>query len=787
MDGVERIGLRDLNNPHKFISTLILIYVLSPVAFFAVVQAQGEPGIGGYEKGSLKVELITMFELTEEILRDPDHVYIQQTGDGGFIIGGRARVSHVPDETDEDYYIVKYSSEGKMEWSSNFGLVSEYYGRTEYTDEFLESLQQTSDGGYILVGVTDYPDELSYQIYVVKVDEKGNEKWSKILGGRGDYTKYQHHPYSVQETSDGGYIIAGYKYEWEVGYSVYLIKIDKNGDEEWSKTLGQGGAMCVQQTSDGGYIVAGYTGQIDNFDIYVAKTDRGGDIHWVRTFGGKASEQAYSVQETSDGGYIVAGYTWSFGVGDTDVYLIKIDINGNMEWSWTFGSEKMDWADLVKQTRDGGYIVVGTTEERNGTERDGYVIKTDKNGRMEWGRAVGVPSVHENSMRYLLSETSDGGYIFALYILEPYLPPSIYIAKYKPVAPTTPSTTISTTSPPPSETTSGNFKISSLSIKPTVAEEGEQVRISVVVTNMGGVEGTYTLVLKINGETRSTRDVTLKAGESSTVSWVTSPSLTAGTYNVEVNGLTGSFTIIERSETTETDLRISIYASPSYLTVGESTLIRGSALTTEGRAKVTIQYRWEGGPWNTLTQVSTNPDGSYSYSWTPGEPGTYELRALLESGGRYDAYISETIRVNVEEPSSPCIIMTAAYGSPLYEEVSFVRHVRDDLIGSTWIGRQLVDSWNTFYYVWSPSLAKAIASSETAKALTRAILAPLIYSMYPISIQYQYLARIDAELAAITAFITAATIAINMYITLPALTIMKITKIVRKKTASNHS
>ena len=401
------------------------------------------------------------------------------------------------------------------------------------------------------------------------------------------------------------------------------------------------------------------------------------------------------------------------------------------------------------------------------------------------GRAVGVPDVHENAMRYLLSETSDGGYVFALYILQPYIPPSIYIAKYKPAAPITSSTTISTTSSTPSETTSGNFKVSSLSIKPTVAEEGEQVRISVVVTNMGSVEGTYTVVLKINGETLSTKDVTLKAGESYTVSWVTSPSLTPGTYNVEVNGLTGSFTITKRSETTERDLRISIYASPSYLEIGESTIIRGSALTTEGKAAVTIQYRWEGGPWNTLTQVSTNPDGSYSYSWTPDQPGIYELRALLESGGRYDAYISETITVRVEEPreepSWPCVIMTAAYGSPLSEEVAFVRHVRDDLIGSTWIGRQLVDAWNAFYYAWSPWLARAIAPSETAKTLTRALLTPLIYSMYPISIQYQYLARINADLAAVTAFMTAAAIATNIYITLPALTTMKIAKIVKKK------
>jgi len=269
-----------------------------------------------------------------------------------------------------------------MEWSSTFGraFVSERTGETDYSSENLRSLQQTSDGGYILVGATQFIDSL--QIYVVKVDKEGNEEWSRLVGSED----YRHEPYYVQQTSDGGYIVAGSAYSMESGHSVYLVKIDGRGNEEWSKTLGQGVARAVQQTSDGGYIVAGYAGyNPDNFDIYVAKTDKGGDISWVRTFGGKYSEQAYSVQETSDGGYIVAGYTWSFGVGDEDVYLIKIDINGNMEWSWTFGSEKIDSADLVKQTSDGGYVVVGITEERNGTEWDGYIIKTDKDGRMEWG------------------------------------------------------------------------------------------------------------------------------------------------------------------------------------------------------------------------------------------------------------------------------------------------------------------------------------------------------------------------------------------------------------------
>lgn len=155
---------------------------------------------------------------------------------------------------------------------------------------------------------------------------------------------------------------------------------------------------------------------------------------------------------------------------------------------------------------------------------------------------------------------------------------------------------------------------------------------------------------------------------------------------------------------------------------------------------------------------------------------------MLESGGQYDAYASRTISIIVDGSSSwPCVIMNAACGSPLAEELVFLSHVRDDLIGSTAISHQLVTAWNTFYCAWSPPLAQAISPSETAKALFRTLLTPLFYAMHPIAIQYHCLARINPELAAINAFITAATIATTIYVTLPALTITQTSKIIKKK------
>lgn len=133
------------------------------------------------------------------------------------------------------------------------------------------------------------------------------------------------------------------------------------------------------------------------------------------------------------------------------------------------------------------------------------------------------------------------------------------------------------------------------------------------------------------------------------------------------------------------------------------------------------------------------------------------------------------------DESWQCIILTATYGSPLAEEVVFMRHVRDDLIGSTVTGRQLVNAWNTFYYAWSPSLAQAIAHSNPAKSIFRVILTPLFWAMHTIAIQYHCLAWINPELAAITAFTTAATTAVTIYILIPTITIAKIIKIIARK------
>jgi len=186
------------------------------------------------------------------------------------------------------------------------------------------SVQQTSDDGYIIAGWTRSFGEGEGDVYLIKTNTSGDTLWMKTYGGiEADCGL------SVQQTSDGGYIVAGYTRSFgEEGTDVYLIKLGANGDTIWTKTYGGTNwdyGYSVQHTSDGGYII---TGQTESFgagwcDVYLIRLGANGDTLWTRTYGGIHYDAGSSVQQTSDGGYIVAGWTYSFGVGLGDVYLIK--------------------------------------------------------------------------------------------------------------------------------------------------------------------------------------------------------------------------------------------------------------------------------------------------------------------------------------------------------------------------------------------------------------------------------------------------------------------------------
>jgi hypothetical protein len=224
----------------------------------------------------------------------------------------------------------------------------------------------------------------------------GQSTFAKAYGGSGHDISY-----SVQQTNDGGFIIAGWTNSFGSGrWDFLIIKTDTSGNIKWAKTYGgmfEDYAHCIQQTSDEGFIVVGYKN-----DFYAIKIDSIGNIQWAKTYGGTSYDEARSVQQTNDGGYILAGITYSFGVGNGGVLLIKTDSDGNVQWAKTYDVGGEDWAFSVQQTADGGFIVVGVVKSSDFL----FLIKLDRSGKVKWAKTY-------LGFAYSVKQTIDGGFIVA--------------------------------------------------------------------------------------------------------------------------------------------------------------------------------------------------------------------------------------------------------------------------------------------------------------------------------------------------------------------------------------
>jgi len=321
---------------------------------------------------------------------------VQQTSDGGYIVAGLTRSFGAGNY---DVYLIKTNASGDTLWTRTYGGKNWDQGN---------SVQQTTDGGYIIVGYTSsFRDTLSDDVYLIKTDASGDTLWTKTYGGNfGD------EGWSIQQTSDGGYIIAGITSSFGVNTDVWLIKTNASGNTLWTRTYGGTSwdlGEDVKQTTDGGYIIAGWTRSFGNSDqVYLVKTNASGDTIWTRTYGGTNQDWGNSVQQTLDGGYIVAGWTNSFG-NTWQVYLIKTNALGDTLWTRTYGGAMEEYGYSVHQTTDRGYIVVGVTSSF-GNNYQVYLIKTNASGDTLWTRTYGGAAYDEGRT---VQQTSDGGYIIA--------------------------------------------------------------------------------------------------------------------------------------------------------------------------------------------------------------------------------------------------------------------------------------------------------------------------------------------------------------------------------------
>ena len=324
---------------------------------------------------------------------------VQQTNDGGYIIGGSTQYSFST-STASDFYLVKIKPDGTPEWSKTFG------GST-YEEGY--SVQQTNDGGFIFTGRENSFGPGDFDIYLVKTGSNGNLEWSKTFGGTANEEGY-----SVQQTNEGGFIIAGSTASFGAGdKDIYLVKTASDGTLEWSQTYGGTNTehgYSVQQTNDEGFIITGREASFGagGSDVYLVKTTSDGTMEWSKIFGGSnGNDWGTSVKQTNDGGYAIGGYTGSFGAGGNDVYLIKTGSDGSAEWSKTFGSTSDDYGYALQQTTNGEYILTGYTNNYSADTSDVYLVKTATDGSLQWSKAFGGTGIDYG---LAVQQTNDDGY-----------------------------------------------------------------------------------------------------------------------------------------------------------------------------------------------------------------------------------------------------------------------------------------------------------------------------------------------------------------------------------------
>jgi hypothetical protein len=316
---------------------------------------------------------------------------VQLTSDGGFIIAGYTNGSGAGGQ---DVLLIKADAAGTVQWSETVGSTG---------NDLAFSVALTSDGGYVVAGETDSFNGVG-QMLLTKVGSNGAFQWASTLGNVSDSAAGQ----SVQQTTDGGYIVTGFP-GGAIG-GLGLLKYDGTGQLQWLQRAqavdfyGQ----SVRQTSDGGYIVAG-SQQVGGaqYDLSLDKFDVSGNLQWTQIGGGANYETGNSVRQTADRGYIVAGTTASFGAGGQDILLLKYDSSGALQWTTVSGGPSDDIADSVQQTSDGGYIVAGRTAVAGVASI--FLQKYDNSGTLQWTKAVGVGQFQPTSVQ----QAFDGGYAIA--------------------------------------------------------------------------------------------------------------------------------------------------------------------------------------------------------------------------------------------------------------------------------------------------------------------------------------------------------------------------------------
>jgi len=312
----------------------------------------------------------------EQVLYDIQDVYpifCNQVSDGGYIFCLWLDINY--DETLHTIAgLFKFNEDGKQVWTEF------------YSDEFEWVFRPISfievEDGYVVAGTSGPTSSyMGDEAGLLKTDKLGNEQWYKEYDF-GDADNYDNRMEAVCKTSDGGFILTGWGSDTSFDY--WMIKTDEYGNELWDKTFGGSGDdyghnKDCYQTSDGGFVMGGFSSSFGagRYDMWIIKTDSNGDMVWDTTYGGTKNDVCWGLESTDDGGY-VAVVTMNYGgfSGDKDdINIVKIDSEGNIEWVQKYDGPDIQLGSSIDKTDDGGFIVSGATGSYYSSKSDGLLVK----------------------------------------------------------------------------------------------------------------------------------------------------------------------------------------------------------------------------------------------------------------------------------------------------------------------------------------------------------------------------------------------------------------------------
>ncbi|WP_158267548.1 GEVED domain-containing protein [Adhaeribacter arboris] len=406
---------------------LLLFFAVSPIPRTSAQTKEWDKTLGG--------------SMSEEFTS------IVATADGGYLLGGSSPSGVGGDKSqpslgNQDYWVVKVNANGNKIWDKTF---------SSNGNDYLKALTITKDGGYLLGGYSDSSTKSGdksedgkggQDYWIVKLDANGNKVWDKTIGGE-ENDRLE----SVQQISDGGYILGGSSYSgvsgdksednkgkpWYTDY--WLVKLSVDGTIVWERTIGGWGSdilSLVQQTSDKGYILGGYSNTFSweetDYNFWVVKLDDKGTKIWDQKYGGTGQDYLCDIETTPDGGYLLGGQSDS-GIeegkseaskGDYDYWVIKINRDGTKLWDKTIGGDGPDYFQDFITTADGGFLLGGQSSSNEGGDKseasnsnyDYWIVKITGDGVNIWDKTYGGNG--EDYLRAVIA-TPDRGYLLGGY------------------------------------------------------------------------------------------------------------------------------------------------------------------------------------------------------------------------------------------------------------------------------------------------------------------------------------------------------------------------------------